>query len=161
MNLKVLFIILTSSFCLISSDQNQPYCSRKLSKLTDCKGNEIKVSNVGMLVSKTKGKKGEPGYKGKAGLKGQKGLKGEMGRCNVEDINYLMREMNTIKNILNRELISLGIYTKICNSLFFSFMHTNCLINIELVLMTLIFFNNFNTINFCRLKQEKAELRTI
>ena len=102
MNLKVLFIILTSSFCLIPSDQNPAYCSRKLSKLTDCKGNEIKVSNVSMLVHKTKGEKGEPGYKGSAGLKGQKGLKGEVGSCNMEDISYLMRKMNTMKNILNR-----------------------------------------------------------
>ena len=107
MKLEAFFIILTSSSCLISSDQNPAYCSRKLSKLTDCKGNEIKVSNVSMLVRKTKGEKGEPGYKGSAGLKGQKGLKGEVGSCNMEDINYLMREMDTMKNIINRKSILL------------------------------------------------------
>ena len=107
MNLEVLFIILTCSFCLTSSDQNPAYCSKRLSKLTDCKGNEIKVSNVSMLVRKTKGQKGEPGDNGNIGLKGQKGVKGEVGSCNMEDINYLMREMDTMKNIINRKSILL------------------------------------------------------
>ena len=111
MNLKLLLIILASSLPLFFSD----YCDRRVSKLIDCDGNEISISDVDLLVHKSKeqgprGLKGEPGIKGNhgnTGLTGEKGIKGEKGSCSLEatEIISLKREIFEIKRTLNRKFI--------------------------------------------------------